>query len=99
MDIVKLRQKIRQRRSQMLIHSCIYYELNESVVTDHKWQEWAFELAKLQTDNPQDCKINFFDDAFANWTGSHGGSHLPLRHPWVVSKSNYILQLCRNSLK
>lgn len=93
-DIDAIKSKIRQRRAQMLVHSCIYYELNDNIVSDHKWQEWADELEKLQTDNPDCCNIDFFDREFANWTGATG-NHLPHRHPWVLRKSQWLLELDR----
>ena len=76
----------------MLIHSCLYYEMDESIISDHQWQEWADELEKLQKENPDDCKINFFDFEFKDWTGATG-NHLPLRDPWVWSKAKYILEI------
>lgn len=85
------KEKIKQRRSQMLVHSCIYYELNDSIVSDHVWQNWAFELAKLQNESPNDCVMGFFDKEFEGWVGSSGGSHLPLRNSWVLSKARYLL--------
>jgi NAD-dependent DNA ligase len=90
----EIKAKIRQRRAQMLIHSCIYYELDDSIVSDHRWQNWADELEKMQSDNPDCCNIGFFDSEFANWTGATG-NHLPHRHPWVLSKSRYIIDLHR----
>ena len=86
-----VREIIRQRRAQMLIHSCIYYELNDNIVSDHKWQAWAFELAKLQNENPNDCKIGFFDEYFNDWTGAAGGRHLPLRNGWVYRTAQSVL--------
>lgn len=83
---------IRQRRAQMLIHSCLYYEMNESIVTDHQWQAWANELAKLQQDHPDKCVIGFFDEEFKDWDGS-SGYHLPLRDPWVYGKAQQISAL------
>lgn len=87
-----IKSKIRQRRAQMLIHSCLYYELNESIVSDHKWQEWADELEKLQTDNPDCMKLDFFDNEFRDWSGATG-NHLPHRNPWVLKQSQYILKV------
>ena len=78
----EIKAKIRQRRAQMLIHSCIYYELNDNIVSDHRWQSWADELEQLQKKHPHCCKINFFDKEFENWNGATG-NHLPHRHPWV----------------
>jgi len=91
-------EKIKQRRAQMLIHSAIYYDLNDNVVSDHQWQTWADELQKLQEENPNDCKIDFFDWEFKDWDGSTG-NHLPHRHPWVRARAEYILHLCRGGLQ
>jgi hypothetical protein len=91
-----VREIIRQRRAQMLIHSCIYYVLDDNIVSDHKWQAWAFELAKLQDENPSECKLNFFDEYFVGWTGATGGSHLPLKNGWVYRKAQWLLQHERN---
>lgn len=84
-------ERIRQRRAQMLIHSCIYYEMDDNIISDHKWQEWADELADLQNYWPELCEQNFFDDQFKDWTGATG-NHLPHRHPWVYNKAMQILQ-------
>ena len=93
-----LKAKIRRRRAQMLVHSCIYYELNDNVITDHKWQEWADELQQLQEQNPDCCSIDFFDHEFKDWTGATG-NHLPHRHPWVFAKAHYIINLVKNHEK
>lgn len=89
-----IKAKIRQRRAQMLVHSCIYYELNDNIVSDHKWQQWADELQKLQEDHPDCIKINFYDHNFADWTGATG-NHLPHRDPWVMKKAKHLLWLER----
>lgn len=91
-ETTDIKPKIRQRRSQMLIHSRLYYELDDSIVSDHKWQEWADDLEQLQTKYPDQCKIDFFDFEFKDWTGATG-NHLPLRDPWVVAKTDQILRI------
>jgi hypothetical protein len=91
-DKEQVKSKIRQRRAQMLVHSCIYYEMNNNIVSDHQWQAWADELQKLQEDNPDCCDIKFFDWEFRDWTGATG-NHLPHRHPWVYNKALHILEL------
>ena len=88
----EVKSKIRQRRAQMLIHSCIYYEMNDNIVSDHQWQAWADELQKLQEENPDCCNIGFFDYEFRDWTGATG-NHLPHRQPWVYNKAQYLLEL------
>lgn len=76
----------------MLIHSHIYYEMDDNIVDDHTWQAWADELAQLQDENPDKCKLGFFDEHFEGWNGS-SGAFLPLRDPWVVNKARYIMGL------
>lgn len=82
---------IRRRRAQMLIHSCIYYELNDNIVDDATWQKWADELEKLQSEE-KDLFIDFFDNDFLDWTGATG-NHLPHRDPWVLAKAKYIMEI------
>lgn len=91
--------EIRMLRAQMLVHSCIYYELNANLISDHEWTARAQRLATIQAKviaKLGRCHIGFFDDAFANWDGS-SGFHLPLRDPWVVSKARWLLKHCNNT--
>lgn len=81
-----LSEKIKQRRTQMLIHSYLYYVLDDNVITDEKWQQWADELTELQK---QKKEIDFYDKQFANWNGSTG-MHLPMP-PWVVKRAKSLL--------
>lgn len=77
----------------MLIHSCIYYEMDDNVIPDDLWQAWADELEQLQSAHPDCCNIDFFDFEFKDWTGATG-AHLPYRDPWVYAKALYVLELC-----
>ena len=85
---LSLVEKIRQRRAQMLVHSFIYYRLNDNVVSDHDWQRWANELVELQALHPEG--IGFYDEEFIGWDGSTG-YHLP-NDPWVHSKAMQLLE-------
>lgn len=67
-----IQEKIRQRRRQMLVHSYIYYELNQNIVSDHQWSEWAKELAQLQKDYPKESAEVEEYDQFKDWDGSSG---------------------------
>lgn len=96
-ELQTITEKIKQRRAQMLIHSCIYYELDDNIVSDHKWQEWADELEKLQKENPQYLNIGFYDKYFIDWDGSTG-CHLPHRDSWVYNKALYLLRKERGEL-
>ena len=87
-SVQTLSEKIRQRRIQMLVHSYLYYEMDENVVDDHKWQQWADELVELQK---QKMDIGFYDDAFRDWTGA-SGAFLPFDE-WVKVRAEKLLQL------
>lgn len=91
LDKELIKQQIRQRRAQMLVHSCIYYEMNDNIVSDHQWQEWAEELAKLQNENPDCCTIKYFDREFKDWDGTTGAM-LPYRHPQIFAKAEWLVK-------
>jgi NAD-dependent DNA ligase len=93
-----IKEKIKQRRAQMLVHSCIYYEMNDNIVSDHQWQAWADELEQLQKDHPEECQIGYFDYEFRDWDGSTG-NHLPHRHPLVYNKAKWLLDYHRRKDK
>ena len=80
---------IKRRRLQMLVHSCLYYEMSENIWTDHKFDAAARELAQLMTDYP-DAYSDRFDDYFKGWDGS-SGFDLPHRDPWVYAAALNLL--------
>lgn len=82
---------IKQRRIQMLIHSCIYYRLNDSIIDDYTFDRWAKELAQLQNDYPEIARQVEWHEAFESWDGSTG-FHLPIEHPWVIGHAEYLLR-------
>lgn len=67
-----IEERIRQRRRQMLVHSYIYYELNDSIISDATWSKWAKELAQLQKDYPEESKRVEEYEQFKDWDGSSG---------------------------
>jgi len=87
---LKIAEKIQQRRLQMLVHSCIYYEMDQNIISDKKWDEWAKELRQLQTDYPDISKQVIWYEAFADWDASTG-AFLPLKDEWVVNKAQKVL--------
>lgn len=98
MNNSEIRSLIKKRRLQMLVHSCIYYELDESVISDHQWQSWADELAELIQKYPDlNRKIDQFDQYFSDWDGS-SGFNLPHLNPWVLGKATGVLEYSRGNL-
>jgi len=80
---------IKRRRIQVLVHSCIYYALDDNIVPDHVFDGWAKELEQLMKDHP-DAYSDRFDYAFKNWDSS-SGYNLPHRDPWILNKAQWLL--------
>ena len=83
--------KIQQRRYQVLMHSLLYYDCDVTVVSDRQWQEWAQELVKLQTDNPEIAEQVIFADAFRNFD-ANSGFDLPYRDGQIVRAAIRLIQ-------
>ena len=89
-----IKELISRRRRQILVHSVIYYKLNENLIYDATWSRWALELEELQKRYPQlaiQCPLN---GAFIGFDHSTGMS-LPLENPWAVRKAQYLVGLSR----
>lgn len=68
-------EAIARRRRQILVHSCAYYSLDNPVISDHQWDKWARQLAKLQA--KYGWRIGFYDEAFRDWEEGTSGFKLP----------------------
>lgn len=64
--------KILQRRRQILVHSYIYYELDDSLVEDSKWSKWSRELVDLQKFYPDISKEAPYYESFKDFDASTG---------------------------
>lgn len=84
-------EKIRQRRLQILVHSFIYYDLNENIISDDKWSQWATELVYLQNEYTEISKNVIYYDTFKNFDGSTGFD-LDYRNPDIMSKAYRLLR-------
>lgn len=89
-DELRIAEKIQQRRYQLLIHSCIYYELNSNIISDAKWNSWANELRELQNQYPEISQQIVLHEYFKDWDGSTG-AFLPITERWVVDIANKLL--------
>jgi hypothetical protein len=56
----------------MLVHSYIYYELDQNLVSDATWAKWAKELQQLQKDYPEESRAVEEYEQFKDWDGSSG---------------------------
>ena len=92
----QIKELISRRRRQVLIHSVIYYKLNDNLIDDATWSKWALELEELQNQYPKiaaDCPLA---KEFINFDHSTGMS-LPLDNPWAVRTAQYLLSIARET--
>ena len=87
-EIAKL---IERRRRQILVNSVIYYRLNNNLISDEKWIQWAIELEELQAKYPDIASKVWYADAFKDFDHSTG-QNLPLDDPWALSKAWQLLR-------
>ena len=90
-DELVIAEKIQQRRYQLLIHSCIYYHLNQNIISDKQWDEWARELRDLQNQYPNISKQITLYEYFKDWDASTG-AFLPITNDWVIMLSKKVLK-------
>ena len=93
----KIVEKIQQRRLQILVHSYIYYELNDNIISDSQWNKWAHELVELQRKYPKESSSVIHADTFKDFDGSTG-MDLAYSDPFIVNRANYLLSM-KKSLK
>ena len=86
--------KIKQRRLQILVHSCIYYRFGDSIIEDSKWDMWARELIELQKKHPNIAKQVIYNDVFKYFDGSTGHD-LPIGIPYILDKALQLLEYKR----
>ena len=86
---LQIAEKIQQRRYQMLVHSCLYYRLNNNIISDKQWDAWARELRDLQNQYPQISKQVTLYEYFKDWDASTG-AFLPITESWIVMKARQV---------
>lgn len=82
-------EKIRQLRSHVIIHSYIYYELNENIWSDHH-----FDIKAKEAKSQNGVQIGWFDDVrFEGDTGHHIWASLCKEDKhWVCDKALKLLR-------
>lgn len=82
--------RIQRLRYQLLIHSCIYYNLHSNLVEDYQWDAWAKELVELQRDHQEISKQVMLYEYFEDFDGSTGFD-LPIDEDWVMRLAEKLL--------
>lgn len=89
---LEIAEHIQKLRLQMLIHSYIYYRMDDNIISDFQWSSWGVELARLQNEYPKIARKVSWANEFADWDGSSGAA-LPLDDPWVKGKAEQVMKI------
>ena len=87
----EIAELISRRRRQILVHSVIYYKMNDSIISDYTWSVWAKELYDLQNNHPDIARYCPYADVFKDFDPSTG-YNLPLDDDWAVSTAKRLLK-------
>ena len=94
---LEVAETIQRLRLKILIHSCLYYEINKTLISDAQFDALAKQLVSLQKEHPAIASQVCFAEAFANFDGSTGFD-LPIKDEWVIEKAKKILRLPKGGL-
>lgn len=93
-DVLEL---INRRQRQILVHSFLYYQLNENIISDYTFDMWAKELAELMKNHHDLAKKSVYYEAFKEFEGSTGFD-LPYANP-EIQKAGFRLLSYHKKLK
>ena len=88
-DVAEL---LNRRRRQILVHSIIYYKMDDNLISDSTWSAWATELEELQKKYPDIAAKVHYAEEFKDFDPSNS-MNLPLDDPWAVNKARRLLAM------
>lgn len=69
---------IHQRRRQVLVHSILYYRMDQPILSDERFDFLAKNLSRLQKEHPEaSMRVMYHHKEFQDFNGETG-FHLPL---------------------
>lgn len=81
-----------RRQRQILVHSFLYYQLNENIIDDSTFDRWSKELYEAMQENPEVAKRSAFYKGFLEFDGS-SGYDLPFAVPDIQSTGYKLLKI------
>ena len=78
MSVEEIKELIKRRRFQILVHSFIYYRLDNNIISNETFNLWALELIELQNKYPEISKEVELYEEFRNFTNVGDAAFLPL---------------------
>lgn len=72
MSEVEILELMNRRERQLLVHSFLYYQMNENIISDHTFDQWSKEMADLIKEHPETFKQTVYYEGFKDFDGSTG---------------------------
>lgn len=85
-----------RRQNQLLVHSFLYYQMNENIISDPTFDRWSKELADLIKDYPEEFKESHNYEGFKTFDGSTGYD-LPFHTPFIQDRAVKLLEYHRRN--
>jgi NAD-dependent DNA ligase len=92
MNREQIKELINRRRRQILVHSCLYYRFNTTLVSDEQYDAWARELMQLQKQHSDIANECIEPEAFKKFSETTSGFNLPL-YGWVQAMAEHLLRI------
>lgn len=87
----QIKELIKRRRNQILVHSYIYFRLFDNIISNETFDIWANELIDLQTKYPDlSAEVELYD-IFESFTSVGCSSMLPLDNERLAGKAQWLL--------
>lgn len=87
-----IRERIHHLRRIILVHSIIYYRFNTSIIADNVFDEWTYELARIQRANPLAmCEVLYHKEAFMFFSGADAYA-LPLYDKRATQRALWLMR-------
>ena len=86
-----MNELIQQKIRQYLVHSFLYYQLDESIISDLNYDQICADLAYLILDNSDKNSIPFHDLVKSSLTENASGFSISKYPPEIVSAALHLL--------
>lgn len=85
-------ERIHHLRRIILVHSILYYRFDASVIADHVFDGWTYELAQLQRENPLAMvRVLYHKESFLFFSGADAYA-LPLYDRRATNRAIQIMR-------
>ena len=87
-----IKQRINTLRRLISVHSCIYYRLSSSLISDKKFDKLCRELYQLQEENPQIANEGIYSKEFKDFGPATAFDLDTIRYSEIRNKAKQLIK-------